>query len=209
MSNGENISWFSYQSYKELGESSLSFGGAYGSYPGGGYVIDIHSQPDGRRLLETLQFRHNWLDLKTRALFVDFAFYNPNVDLFLITRCVMEFLPSGVVKGSATHRVLQAHPLFECGAGRLQRRTQTRSPWSPWDQLAPRVRWAGENVTRWAGWARGRGAGDDVRLQGLQHRTAPRARGHPHLLPRLVRPRPRPRPLATASRLPRPPPRAC
>ncbi|KAJ1474296.1 hypothetical protein T484DRAFT_1832934, partial [Baffinella frigidus] len=46
-------------------------------------------------------------DLKTRALFVDFAFYNPNVDLFLITRVLVEFLPSGIVKASSTYRVLQ------------------------------------------------------------------------------------------------------
>ena len=47
-----------------------------------------------------------WVDLKTRAIFFDFSFYNPNLDIFLVARTVIEFLPSGIVNQYATFRTV-------------------------------------------------------------------------------------------------------
>ena len=47
-----------------------------------------------------------WVDLKTRAIFFDFSFYNPNLDIFLVSRTTVEFLPSGVVSLSAIFRTV-------------------------------------------------------------------------------------------------------
>ena len=45
-----------------------------------------------------------WVDVKTRAVFVDFSMYSPNVDLFAATRIVFEFFPTGVVSPYGTTR---------------------------------------------------------------------------------------------------------
>ena len=47
-----------------------------------------------------------WLDYKTRALFVDFTFYNANLDLFAICRAVFEFFPSGRVYPFTSIRIV-------------------------------------------------------------------------------------------------------
>ena len=103
---------FRYRTYKELGESVIDFQAAYNSYPGGGYVIDLKNNTDAVDKIAMLQ-RHGWIDLKTRALFVDFSFYNPNVNLFLVCRIVFEFLPSGMVKPFSTYRVVKVQPQFD------------------------------------------------------------------------------------------------
>ena len=48
----------------------------------------------------------NWIDLKTRAVFFDFSFYNPNMNIFLVTRLVVEFLPSGILGMYDTFRTV-------------------------------------------------------------------------------------------------------
>jgi hypothetical protein len=48
----------------------------------------------------------NWIDLKTRAVFFDFSFYNPNMNIFLVTRLVIEFLPSGILNMYDTFRTV-------------------------------------------------------------------------------------------------------
>ena len=103
-----SFSHFKYKTYKELGESSVYHWGMYNLYPGGGFVIDLKNATDGREKLEMLA-RHGWLDLKTRALFIDFAFYNPNIDLFIVCRILFEFLPSGMVKPQSTYRVVKVN----------------------------------------------------------------------------------------------------
>ncbi|KAL1514223.1 hypothetical protein ABEB36_003513 [Hypothenemus hampei] len=61
---------------------SPSHFGEYATYPGGGYVASL-----GRHLKNSLinmkyLKKHKWLDLRTRALFIEFLSYNPNVNLF-------------------------------------------------------------------------------------------------------------------------------
>ena len=97
---------FTYRTYKELGESAVDYAGMFANYPGGGYIVDLKNSSTASEQIAELD-RHGWIDLKTRAIFVDFSFYNPNVDLFLACRIVFEFLPSGLVKPYANHRVVQ------------------------------------------------------------------------------------------------------
>lgn len=39
----------------------------------------------------------NWIDRATRAIFVEFTAYNPNIDLFLYCTVLFEFLPTGSI----------------------------------------------------------------------------------------------------------------
>lgn len=47
-----------------------------------------------------------WIDLKTRAVFVDFAFFNPSLNFFVVTRILAEFQPTGVVRASSSFRTI-------------------------------------------------------------------------------------------------------
>ena len=49
-----------------------------------------------RPQVATLKER-KWIDLKTRVVFVDFELYSANLDIWLTSRSIFEWLPSGVV----------------------------------------------------------------------------------------------------------------
>ncbi|XP_055755421.1 polycystic kidney disease protein 1-like 2 [Salvelinus fontinalis] len=59
-------------------------------YRGGGFVVDLG--PDSQNASSTLQylFDNTWLDLFTRAVFVEFTVYNANVNLFCIVTLMLE-----------------------------------------------------------------------------------------------------------------------
>ena len=86
---------YGYQSAIDTQENTVS--GRFGSYPGSGFVVSLTSNStDSVKTIETLN-QGEWLDFKTRALFVNFVTYNPDLDLFVITRILFEFLPNGVI----------------------------------------------------------------------------------------------------------------
>ncbi|XP_042187044.1 polycystic kidney disease protein 1-like 2 [Oncorhynchus tshawytscha] len=59
-------------------------------YRGGGFVVDLG--PDSQNASSTLQylFDNTWLDMFTRAVFVEFTVYNANVNLFCIVTLMLE-----------------------------------------------------------------------------------------------------------------------
>lgn len=70
------------------------------TYKGGGYVFNFErSYRRTKRNLTRLR-EEDWLDLRTRAIFLEFTVYNPNANLFASAIMVSEF-PSW---GSAIHR---------------------------------------------------------------------------------------------------------
>uniref|UniRef100_A0A6U4VEQ5 EF-hand domain-containing protein n=1 Tax=Hemiselmis andersenii TaxID=464988 RepID=A0A6U4VEQ5_HEMAN len=119
--------WFKYWESKELNEMPF-FSATFASYPGSGFYIDVNEAwwtADGTDLLLEIvpmgddlvkkpmmnitlsQLKNsNWIDLKTRAVFFDFSFYNPNMNIFLVVRIVVEFLPSGIVSSYSTFRTV-------------------------------------------------------------------------------------------------------
>jgi len=64
-------------------------------YSGGGYVAELgltlnQSMGMVKYLVENL-----WVDVHTRAVFLEFAVYNPTVNVYVVSFCGMEFLPTG------------------------------------------------------------------------------------------------------------------
>ncbi|XP_066504124.1 polycystin-1-like protein 2 [Hoplias malabaricus] len=59
-------------------------------YKGGGYAVDLG--PDQQNASSMLQylFDNGWLDVHTRAMFVEFTVYNANVNLFCIVTLTLE-----------------------------------------------------------------------------------------------------------------------
>ncbi|XP_051757576.1 polycystic kidney disease protein 1-like 2 [Ctenopharyngodon idella] len=64
--------------------------GGLALYKGGGFVVDLGpDQKNASRLLQYL-LDNTWLDVYTRAVFVEFTVYNANVNLFCIVTLIFE-----------------------------------------------------------------------------------------------------------------------
>ena len=89
-----------FQYTDSLALHSSPYIGIYSTYSGGGYVYSIDTKSHSFNLsqvisdLDQLQ-RLDWIDKQTRALFVQFSLYNPNVNLFVYSNILFEFLSTG------------------------------------------------------------------------------------------------------------------
>ncbi|KAK9538026.1 hypothetical protein VZT92_005588 [Zoarces viviparus] len=83
-------------------------------YRGGGYVAELG--PDSQNASSTLEylFRNTWLDVYTRAVFVEFTVYNANVNLFCIVTLLLE---TTVVGAFQLHSELQSVRLYQSTGG--------------------------------------------------------------------------------------------
>jgi len=87
--------YFDYISEADSQESAVE--GIFANYPGSGFIVELSSNASiSRNVIQHLTALQ-WLDFKTRALFINFVTYNPDLDLFVITRILFELLPSGVI----------------------------------------------------------------------------------------------------------------
>nr|XP_057936793.1 polycystin-2 [Doryrhamphus excisus] len=81
----------------EGGTNGSSYQGQVSKYRGGGYYQDLsRTKEESAAQLQFLK-DHLWLDRGTRAVFLDFAVYNGNINLFCITRLLVEFPATGGV----------------------------------------------------------------------------------------------------------------
>jgi hypothetical protein len=83
--------------------------GKIDAYGGGGYVANLGKDRD--TAFATIESLKNqlWLDRLSRALFVEFNVYNPNVNLFAIVSLLLEFPPTGGVLVSPIIQTLRLY----------------------------------------------------------------------------------------------------
>ncbi|GLD61521.1 polycystic kidney disease protein 1-like 2, partial [Lates japonicus] len=83
-------------------------------YRGGGFVAELG--PDLENASRTLEylFNNTWLDMYTRALFVEFTVYNANVNLFCIITLLLETTAVGAFQ---FHSELQSVRLYQSTGG--------------------------------------------------------------------------------------------
>ena len=99
----ENTNGFSWSSGGGLNGQSTRISGTYATYPGDGYIVDL---PFGTR--EEFQYEidrlrsNNWLDLQTRAVFVEFTAYNAAFGNYISNHYLVEQTSSGLWSAS-TH----------------------------------------------------------------------------------------------------------
>lgn len=86
---------FQYSSGTEL--DSFPYVAQYSSYGAGGYAYTFNKSSGLDTVISDLTaLRDNlWINQQTRALLLQFALYNPNVNLFSFCNIVFEILPSG------------------------------------------------------------------------------------------------------------------
>jgi hypothetical protein len=84
---------FQYRSNIDL--NGYAIAGMYSTYSGGGYVYEMRGTKSFLKGNLTLLQNNNWIDRKTRAVVVEFAVFNPNINLTVVAEILFEFLPSG------------------------------------------------------------------------------------------------------------------
>nr|XP_045617521.1 uncharacterized protein LOC123770009 [Procambarus clarkii] len=84
-----------YQYKSALKIHGFPYDGILSSYGGGGYLVELKGgQSKVMRILNSLEAQ-NWVDEHTKALFVEFAVFNPQVNLFAVAMFIFEFIPGG------------------------------------------------------------------------------------------------------------------
>jgi len=78
-------------------------------YGGGGFALDIPLYFNKTQALDFFTYlkEQRWTDLHTRAVFFDFALYNPVNGMYLSVRLLFEFLPYGQVRPSSQLRAIR------------------------------------------------------------------------------------------------------
>lgn len=88
-----NNSAWKYSSNEEL--QGRPFPGRLAVYPGGGYWrILSDEKKESSKLVKDL-YEKNWINRGTRALFIEFAVYNANLNLFSLVTMLLEFPNTG------------------------------------------------------------------------------------------------------------------
>ena len=87
---------FKYSTAEELDGLVISAGMDY--YGGGGYVIKIKgpNKGIGENLFKLQQ--QKWINNQTRAVILEFASYNVNINLFIVATVAAEWLPGGGIR---------------------------------------------------------------------------------------------------------------
>lgn len=86
---------YKYMDSKEL--DGYPYYGKMAVYGGGGYVVKLKgSQKKLHETMVRLQ-NENWIDKMTRAVFIEFTIYNPQVNLFTVCTMLSEFTGAGSI----------------------------------------------------------------------------------------------------------------
>ena len=91
---------FQYQAAETLQTSTMN--GKYLSYEGGGYVYELRGKLSFLQGNLTLLKKMSWIDRQTRAVIVEFSVYNPNINMIMVSKILVEFLESGSILTTAT-----------------------------------------------------------------------------------------------------------
>ncbi|CAG2220693.1 PKD1L2 [Mytilus edulis] len=79
--------------------TSVPYIGTRAVYGGGGYVVEMKPNPSADSKISEL-ISKLWIDERTRALFVEFTLYNPNLNLYSSVTIVFEFSSPGGITTS-------------------------------------------------------------------------------------------------------------
>ena len=91
--------------YTRSGEiDSYPYAGIVNTYLGGGYVFKMNNLGYDKSILlgslDNLK-QNDWIDRQTRAVFIEFTIYNPNVNLFSNCLILFEFISTGQIISSS------------------------------------------------------------------------------------------------------------
>ena len=78
----------------------------YNTYSGDGYVYELRGKQSFLQGNMSLLQKMQWIDRQTRAVFIEFSAYNPNINMIMVSSIVVEFLPAGSILTMASFEPL-------------------------------------------------------------------------------------------------------
>ena len=123
MENGKNDSGFEWREIKSFAKNDVwgkpnnliminknndsCFEGIISTYSGeGGYIVDLSlNRTIATQRIKDLK-KNLWIDRGTRVVFIDFTTYNPNINLYVVTKLIAEFPATGGLITSWQFRTL-------------------------------------------------------------------------------------------------------
>jgi len=79
----------------------------FNTYLGDGYVFNLTGSLNELQSNLTLLQKLNWIDRQTRAVFIQFLLFNPNINMFAYLNILFELLPSGNMINSIQINTIQ------------------------------------------------------------------------------------------------------
>lgn len=103
--HSKNISEFRWQEIKSFAKNDVW--GKLSSYSGeGGYIVNLSlNRTTAMHKIDILK-KNLWIDRGTRAVFIDFTTYNPNINLYVVVKLIAEFPATGGMFTSWQFRTL-------------------------------------------------------------------------------------------------------
>ncbi|CAF1320727.1 unnamed protein product [Adineta steineri] len=90
---------FNYSTSDEL--DTYTYVGEFETYRGGGYVYEFRGSLSDMKTNLSKLHQLDWIDEKTRAVFIQLTLYNPSVELLTAVTLLAEFLPTGGIYTTA------------------------------------------------------------------------------------------------------------
>ena len=104
-----------YRDYTDL--DTLPYQGIQALYGGGGYVADLgYTASAATRIIKNLR-ENNWIDTRTRAVFVEILIHEPATKLFSAVTYLVEFLATG---NAITYHKINTMALYGANASGFQ-----------------------------------------------------------------------------------------
>lgn len=102
LANQTGFQWEEIQSF-----AKNAIWGKISTYSGdGGYIVDLGlNKTAAREILSNLK-KNLWINRGTRVVFIDFTTYNPNINLFVVSKLIAEFPATGGMLTSWQFRTL-------------------------------------------------------------------------------------------------------
>ena len=98
---------FLWKSEAELGGSGFLSPDLKIQYDGAGYIQDLAQNRNITNMRIDALKQNRWLDRQTRVIFIDFAVYNANINLFCVVRLTTEFPATGGAITSSEFRTVK------------------------------------------------------------------------------------------------------
>ena len=81
--------------YQKTNNQEYTVSGDHGTYHSNGYVAELgHNMSSATRTIDTLK-NNDWIDRRTRAVFLEFSLYNPSTQQIVVVAFNQEFIGTG------------------------------------------------------------------------------------------------------------------
>ncbi len=90
---------FQYKDANQLQGSPIT--GQFKTYDGSGYKYELRGKLSYIQGNLSLLQQMEWIDKRTRAVFIEFSSFNPNINLIMVSTILVEFLSTGSILTSA------------------------------------------------------------------------------------------------------------